>query len=297
VNALRRARQKRRFERMCAAEQPAHIHVENHWRLGDEIMALPFYQLLQRQYPNASITVGVNHPELVSGLDGISAREDCGEFDCDLYVFARDDARNQPRLRHLCDLFGVRYEAREPALLADLPPCPVGTIRGDRLVAYSCGAGWPCKGCATATMVELMQTVLETFPNTHVVEVGKECPKAGVGENFVDRLSIGETASLLAASSLYIGPDSGLVHLALAVKTPAIGLYGPVRPGRAFGIRERLHAVTSPIDCQGCWTDGRMRTPGVCPLGITSDSPSDYPCAKALTRDIVWQRICGDRLL
>jgi ADP-heptose:LPS heptosyltransferase len=265
--------------------------------MGDEILALPFYQLLRRQYPNARVTVGVNHPGLVDNLDGVSVEDDCGEFDCDLFVFAKDDARDTARLRHLCDLFEVQYEVREPALLADLPPCPVTAGRGERLVAYSCGAGWPCKSCTPALMNEVVQTVLETFPNTRVVELGKDCARAGVGEDFVDRLSVMETASLLAASSLYIGPDSGLVHLALAVGTPAVGLYGPVRPGKAFGIRERLHAVASPLDCQGCWTDGRMRTPGLCPLGIASDSPSDYPCVNAITRDVVWQRICGDRLL
>lgn len=294
---MRRAGRRRRFRRRCAANRPVHIHVENHWRLGDEILALPFYELLMRQYPSARLTVGVNHPEFVAGMEGVFVDNDCGEFDCDLYVFARDDGRDKPRLRHLCGLFGIRHEPREPALVADLPPCPVVPDPHERMVAYSCGAGWPCKSCAPAMMSELMQTILETYPNTRPVEVGKDCDRAGVGEDLVGQLNVGETAALLKASSLYIGPDSGLAHLALAVGTPTVGLYGPVRPGKAFGIREKLYAVTAAVDCQGCWTDGRMQMPGACPLGITSPSPSDYPCMQALTPKAVWQRICVDRLL
>jgi ADP-heptose:LPS heptosyltransferase len=41
------------------------------------------------------------------------------------------------------------------------------------------------------------------------------------------RLSLSEAAACLARMSLFIGNDSGLMHLAAAAGTPTLGLFGP----------------------------------------------------------------------
>jgi ADP-heptose:LPS heptosyltransferase len=129
------------------------------------------------------------------------------------------------------------------------------------------------------------------------VELGKNCVRTGVGENLVDALDVKAAARTIAESMLYIGPDSGLVHLAAAVGTPAVGLYGPVDPHRAFGPRSTLHPVISPAQCRACWTDGRMKTPGNCPLGISGESADQYPCMREITADMVWATIRDKGLL
>ncbi len=47
--------------------------------------------------------------------------------------------------------------------------------------------------------------------------------------NLVGQLSIPETTVLLQQTSLYIGNDSGLMHLAAALGIPTLGLFGPSR--------------------------------------------------------------------
>jgi len=136
-------------------------------------------------------------------------------------------------------------------------------------------------------MSALLERIKQAHPSAAFVEVGKACPVADVGVSYVDKLSVVQTAYVLSRSQLYVGPDSGLAHLAMAVGTPAVVLYGPVNPKRAFGPRECLHAVTSPAECRGCWTEGRMQTPGQCPLGIRDDEPAAYPCMQQLTPDFV----------
>ena len=44
--------------------------------------------------------------------------------------------------------------------------------------------------------------------------------------------SLLEAAALIEKSCLYIGPDSGLGHIASAVKVPTVSLFGPVSPER-----------------------------------------------------------------
>ncbi len=46
------------------------------------------------------------------------------------------------------------------------------------------------------------------------------------------RLDLGQAAACIAAGRLYLGNDSGLAHLATAVGTPALVLFGPTDPAR-----------------------------------------------------------------
>jgi ADP-heptose:LPS heptosyltransferase len=50
--------------------------------------------------------------------------------------------------------------------------------------------------------------------------------------DLTSRLSIGETAALIETSDLYVGNDSGVAHLASAVGTPVVVVFGPTDPRR-----------------------------------------------------------------
>ncbi|MCL6615401.1 MAG: glycosyltransferase family 9 protein, partial [Firmicutes bacterium] len=64
--------------------------------------------------------------------------------------------------------------------------------------------------------VELASSVAQRARSGPVVAAGK--------------LRLRETAALIARSALFIGNDSAPLHLAAAVKTPSIGLFGPTSP-------------------------------------------------------------------
>lgn len=84
--------------------------------------------------------------------------------------------------------------------------------------------------------------------------------------------NIHQTAELIAKASLFIGNDSGTIHIASTTKTPIIGLYGP----------------TNPI------VDGSYKTKGVNLFHKTSFSPcytldctGHKPCIEEITIDEV----------
>ncbi|MFN8475953.1 MAG: glycosyltransferase family 9 protein [Anaerolineae bacterium] len=63
-------------------------------------------------------------------------------------------------------------------------------------------------------------------------------------------------AALLERCSLVLGPDAGILHLATAVGTPTVRLYGPIDP-RKFGpwgdpARHRVVLAQPPLACQFC---------------------------------------------
>lgn len=63
-------------------------------------------------------------------------------------------------------------------------------------------------------------------------------------------------AALLAHCALVLGPDAGVLHLATAVGTPTVRLYGPIDP-RQFGpwgdpAQHRVVLADPPLACQFC---------------------------------------------
>jgi ADP-heptose:LPS heptosyltransferase len=82
------------------------------------------------------------------------------------------------------------------------------------------------------------------------------------------------TAVLLKHSIAYLGGDTGLAHLAEAVGTPSLVIYGPTRPVLGFGPwRKESHAIFSDVGCAPCSKDGkfcyRLTDPYACLKRIT----------------------------
>ena len=97
----------------------------------------------------------------------------------------------------------------------------------------------------------------------------------------VDR-SLDESAAVLGACDLLVGNDSGLVHLAEAVGTPAVVLFGPtVREWGYFPLDPRSVVVERPeVPCRPCSKVG--------------DRPCHQTQRWCLTRstvDEVWRRV------
>jgi ADP-heptose:LPS heptosyltransferase len=65
----------------------------------------------------------------------------------------------------------------------------------------------------------------------------------------VQNLHLRQVAALLSQCRLYLGNDSGLMHLATAVGTPVVILFGPTVPHLYLPRSVRSQAVTSGVAC------------------------------------------------
>ena len=62
----------------------------------------------------------------------------------------------------------------------------------------------------------------------YVAEIAGQLPKQTI--NLAGQLSLAELAAIIARARLFIGPDTGITHLAAAAGIPVIALYGPTNP-------------------------------------------------------------------
>jgi ADP-heptose:LPS heptosyltransferase len=70
--------------------------------------------------------------------------------------------------------------------------------------------------------------------------------------NLTGQTTLEQTASLIEASALFVGNDSGPLHMAAALKTPAIGLVGGGHPRFHLYNRDDIRIIKSDVPCAPC---------------------------------------------
>ncbi len=98
--------------------------------------------------------------------------------------------------------------------------------------------------------------------------------------SFVDELSIEECIAVIASAKLFIGIDSGLLHIAASTRTASVAVWGPTSPQFFYAEKARTHFVVSEVVCQGCY----HRRPRV---DWVTGCPHDIQCMKTLPAEKV----------
>lgn len=94
--------------------------------------------------------------------------------------------------------------------------------------------------------------------------------------NLCGRLTARLSAAVLADASLFIGHDSGPMHLAAAVGVPIVAIYSSRNlPGQWFPLSQNKRIHYTLIDCMGC---GRLQCP-----------EKDKACIRAITVQQVFE--------
>jgi heptosyltransferase-2 len=80
----------------------------------------------------------------------------------------------------------------------------------------------------------------------------------------VEGVGLREVAALIGQCHLYIGNDTGPMHIAAAMGTPVVAIFGPTDAGRSGPYGKRHVVVSKPIECSPCHPGFR---PGGCKRG------------------------------
>lgn len=129
--------------------------------------------------------------------------------------------------------------------------------------------------------VELVSLIESKMPNTvvFVSDFNKLYNNWNEFENVVNvsELDIRETASYIKRCNIFVGPDSGLMHLAAAVETKSLVIFGAIPPETRIRYYPTHKSISlESLPCLGCWYKA-------CPF--------DSKCMKDLKASAVFEKM------
>jgi lipopolysaccharide heptosyltransferase II len=174
---------------------------------------------------------------------------------------------------------------------------------GQRLIVIHASAGNPFRRWPASHFVELAVQLAANDPDRRIIltsgpseaEAARaivararerlagsgDAIQAGSGERIRtgDEYSLVELRSLVARAAVYVGGDSGPLHVAATSDVPIVGLYGPTLPVRSAPWRpdgiatravERLDLACRPCDQRRCVTDDYRCLTGIGPEDVVA---------------------------
>ncbi len=215
-------------------------------------------------------------------------------------VFYRKDVHEIKRNLDLLRPFGIYLRDKSPEVF----PSPQDRERAAELlrrngiqashrpVAIAPGSVWPTKCWPPERFTEVARLLFEEF-GIKVVLIGGEADRrlcqriaealpSGAGAVAAGQMSLRQSAALLEMCALLLSNDSAPVHLAVAMKTPVVAIFGPTVPAFGFAPWGEGHTVVQkPLECRPCGVHGGKK----CPRG-------HFQCMKGISPEQVLGEIC-----
>ena len=111
-------------------------------------------------------------------------------------------------------------------------------------------------------------------------EICRSVPERDQVVNVAGELSLDELGALLERANLFVGNDTGAMHLAVAAGTPTVAIFGPSDP-RQYGPYGSSHRVVwKPPACAPCLERGRW-----------NQACRDFKCIEIISVDDVWSAV------
>ena len=142
-------------------------------------------------------------------------------------------------------------------LQAPAPRLPVCAGESFGVTATTVALAPGCKtGEMTAKRWPHFAELARRLPDVAVVGTPDDlcgAPFPDHARSFVGKLTLRQTAELMATAGVVVANDSGLAHLAAAVGTPTLMLFGPT-PSETLGrFPPHVTVLKLGLDCQPCW--------------------------------------------
>ena len=153
----------------------------------------------------------------------------------------------------------------------------------DRIIGINLGTTWGTKSWVLDRFVDVIAGIQHRFDAAIVltgssseVALGKALQKLIKPRviNLIGKTTILQLGALIERCALYLTCDSGPMHIAAAVGTPTIALFGPTDPLRHRPSGEGHHVIEKDVSCRPCYKRKCMRkdAPNLC---MTEIQPSD----------------------
>lgn len=262
------------LEQPRQAPRKPRVVVQRRYARGDVLQATPVVRAVREQLPDHTLVVSTDINEVFAGnpdVDLLMATSSGFRPRPDDLVINLDEAYERRPHQHILSAYaeaaGValpnpalalhldRRDYRRIGALIGASGPAWGTVK--HVVAVHMGAtpdrSWPAQQWQT------LLARLHADPAIAILAVGAgtdfQPPALDRMINLVGQLDFRETAAAVAIADVLIGPDSVMLHVAGAVGTGAVGLYGMADPALRIPFGADQTPIVAPVDCAGCLHD------------------------------------------
>jgi heptosyltransferase-1 len=174
----------------------------------------------------------------------------------------------------------IEAETRARRIRAALP------LGGRRFAIVAPGTMWETKHWRIEGFADVVRRMEEhglavalvgtEKENALCSQIRRSCPKA---LDLSGQTTPAELAALLREASVCLTNDSGAMHLAVAMGTPVVTIFGPTDPVQVGPYGHPESVVRAELPCSPC----NLRRVAQCPYGLA--------CMKMVSGDDVWARV------
>ena len=202
---------------------------------------------------------------------------------------AKADTLRAEYLRHLGET-----ERRAPALRKSVVTPGGGSALPQPLVLLHAGPTWAVKEWPIESWRRLVEklkselgcAILQLVAARNITVINPVCRVVPGAEPVHCKDDIDKLIHLVAAADLLVGIDSGPIHVAGAVGTPFVALFGPTDPSLIFSNPELATEVFHRVECSFCHHSHPR-------LHWMSGCPHDIKCMKELTVEQVFDAVAA----
>lgn len=134
-------------------------------------------------------------------------------------------------------------------------------LEGSKIIVLHISAGNEFRNWGVENLVDLTD-LLSQRPEVKIILIGASEDKKAEEEilkkssasllSLVGRLNLRELRELISISSLFIGPDSGPMHIAASTSTPIVALFGPTLPAHFAPWQAKSVVIEKELECRPC---------------------------------------------
>lgn len=134
-------------------------------------------------------------------------------------------------------------------------------INGKHIIAVNLGAGWKTKEWGIKNYAELCDRIVSEIGANIILTWGPG--EENMVKDIMDLMAyrpliappttLKQLVALLRRCELFIGGDTGPLHIAAALKIPTVAIYGPSDPLRNGPYGDNYFIIHKKIECSGCY--------------------------------------------
>ena len=138
----------------------------------------------------------------------------------------------------------------------------------EHLIGLNLGTTWHTKRWSLENFAKVITQVQKRFDarilltgSTAEIPLGEALTQITKVEtiNLIGKTTLMQLGALIESCNLYLTCDSGPMHIAAAVGTPTIALFGPTSPIRHGPYGESHEVIEKPVECRPCYKRNCMR--------------------------------------